>query len=882
MQTENEKEKDLEDSLIELEKIKPTKISEKQKSPKENHNESTKVEMPEIKEIPNMKNGIIICKFDELKGYITSAKYPNFSNSELEKLIAKNAINFGDKIDLNSFKIKNITFYSKKFSIKSEKARGGEEVYSLIIYTNDIETKIEQQDLDNIINNLAKNPDNIDKQIQTAYSEFFNEIIPTYMAYLGNSFQTYKEVGNKRIPILEEKKVYLDLTKPSTIVNLGKKGSGKSYTTRGFIEEALDNNPDISLIVVDKPGTYYTLKDPNTNKDEFRDYPEITPRGYADKVVVFIPKGRESEVDANTYDALLSLMPSQVSIQTWCHIFDLDDTQPLTLLLDDIIKELKGMGNTNYSLDDIIGRIEYHGEQQQNVRNALFNKLKWASNTGLFDNKGLNLDDICRPGICSVIDVSFCDRRIATLIVAFFVESLMTQRKLAKRKQERLESGKEIDLSKYSLIDIPPTMLILEEAHNYLPATGKTKNRSLESLEIYIKECRGAGLGIFLISQEPRHLNTTALTQTDIVIVHRLTARQDIKPLMDILPGDPYEGFEHDIRIFNEGEAAIIMDTYLPTKVKIRPTRTIHKQRTEYTPTTKVDKEQVRNAFNISKAVQKSPVLDYWNKLEQKKREQLEEEEIRRKNQLLKVKEKELKQREKEIIKKEENLDEDIELEKELESLETEESKTINTNLNKSKKGKIEKTEVINKMQSKSSKNENINEDIVSIIRKIDDLIESGKYNTAKTRCNQLKLVIKDIEDKDARKEYEKQIKEIEKTISRNMGAKEKIYKKEEKEEEIESKLENMDDKKREKLEKKKVKKEEEGQAQENRIDNTVLTIFSCNKGSSVSVKQIETITHLPLNLLNDSIKRLEEKGLIKQINPLYYTFEKELQKRIL
>ncbi|MHA1298919.1 MAG: hypothetical protein ACTSO9_05685 [Candidatus Helarchaeota archaeon] len=85
--------------------------------------------------------GVFLVKFDESKGfipvdpiYIDEEKF--IKNRSFLKEIAKNAIGFGSKVEFNSFSIKGINCIAKRFSISKEDARGGGEVYSLVIVSD--------------------------------------------------------------------------------------------------------------------------------------------------------------------------------------------------------------------------------------------------------------------------------------------------------------------------------------------------------------------------------------------------------------------------------------------------------------------------------------------------------------------------------------------------------------------------------------------------------------------------------------------------------------------------------------------------------------------------------------------------------------------------
>jgi intein/homing endonuclease len=93
---------------------------------------------------------------------------------------------------------------------------------------------------------------------------------------------------------------------------------------------------------------------------------------------------------------------------------------------------------------------------------------------------------------------------------------------------------------------------LVHNCHEYLPQEGKTA--ATDALVTILREGRQPGLSLLLISQQPGKIHSDVLTQSDIVISHRLTAKRDVDALnsmmqsylgntltgyLDMLPAEP-------------------------------------------------------------------------------------------------------------------------------------------------------------------------------------------------------------------------------------------------------------------------------------------------------------------------------------------------------
>ncbi len=84
-------------------------------------------------------NGVLLCKFDEERGYVPVKVFPpkvrKRKNIEIFKEIARNAIGFGTQVDFQAFSFSGINCLAKRFSISDAEARGGSVLYALVIFS---------------------------------------------------------------------------------------------------------------------------------------------------------------------------------------------------------------------------------------------------------------------------------------------------------------------------------------------------------------------------------------------------------------------------------------------------------------------------------------------------------------------------------------------------------------------------------------------------------------------------------------------------------------------------------------------------------------------------------------------------------------------------
>ena len=137
------------------------------------------------------------------------------------------------------------------------------------------------------------------------------------------------------------------------------------------------------------------------------------------------------------------------------------------------------------------------------------------------------------------------------------------------RKNEELQILKESSLFAEHESNIPLLQLIIDEAHEFLPREGKTI-ASYPLIQI-LREGRQPGISTIFATQQPGKIHTDVMTQSDIVISHRVTSKFDIEALNEIMQSYATSDIQQYIEnLPREQGVGIILDD---TNEKIYPMR---------------------------------------------------------------------------------------------------------------------------------------------------------------------------------------------------------------------------------------------------------------------------------------------------------------------
>ncbi|MFX1251563.1 MAG: ATP-binding protein [Promethearchaeota archaeon] len=424
-----------------------------------------------------------------------------------------------------------------------------------------------------------------------------SDLLEDVFGWIGNKIYQNK---------VSDEELILDLEKRFVGAIFGKQGSGKTYTANVILEEILKMQASadipLSTVVIDPMGVYFSLKFPNAIDECQTDVFELTPQGFKRHVRVLIPEGTQDQMDKIEYDGTIALRSSQVTLDEWSAAFDLGLESSILGALEAIIERLKPQGN--YSLDDMLNLLNNDDFLEKEkitaqTASALHNRLRRAKRWRIFNEEDLNLSQIFVSDKITVIDVSEVQfNGIAQLLTAMLANKAYRQRRSIARKVALAQTTGELpDISENEWL--PPVLLVIEEAHNFLPKR-KSRSESSIALEKYIKEGRSAGCSVLLIDQQPGALNVDALTQLDFVIVHNLTHETDLSAIKKICPSD--QSFDvRELKVLMPGMAAFLpsqeraqkMNIQKTAYFKVRPRHSKHIARTELPEAALKESDQV-------------------------------------------------------------------------------------------------------------------------------------------------------------------------------------------------------------------------------------------------------------------------------------------------
>jgi len=338
-------------------------------------------------------------------------------------------------------------------------------------------------------------------------------------------------------------KILMDVARSHVILVAGKRGSGKSYTL-GVIAEELSNLPketsqNIASLIFDTMGIYWTMKFEN-EKDKDLLY-EWGLRTKNLPVKIFVPSGHyDSYVDKGIpVDEKFLLDVTEMDAEDWIITFGLDIINPISVLIERTISNLKDEGN--YGIEKIIATLESDKRTSNEIKNAAIGLFEAANTWGVFSEKkedATKVSDLISGGKTSILDLSVYNSvgafNVRAMVISLISRKIFNQRMSARKKEEVESISRGLDLSDLQeKKENPLVWIFIDEAHEFLPLNKKTI--ATDALIQLLREGRQPGISLVLATQQPGQIHRDVMTQSDIVISHRVTSQSDLTALNYIM-----------------------------------------------------------------------------------------------------------------------------------------------------------------------------------------------------------------------------------------------------------------------------------------------------------------------------------------------------------
>jgi DNA helicase HerA-like ATPase len=382
-------------------------------------------------------------------------------------------------------------------------------------------------------------------------------------------------------------KIFMDIARSHVVLVAGKRGSGKSYTL-GVVAEELSNLPkeasqNIASLIFDTMGIYWTMK--FQNEKDRKLLQEWKLKAKNSPVKIFVPFGHyDSYIEKGIpVDRTFSLDVSEMNSEDWVMTFGLDIINPLSILIERVITKLRK--KTDFGIDDIIYSLRQDSESTQEIKNAAVSLFEAANSWGVFSKGTENstkVKELLSAGMTSVLDLSVYNAvgafNVRALVISLISRKIFNQRMDSRKKEEIEAVSRGFDyLSRVEKKDNPLVWIFLDEAHEFLPLDSKTV--ATDALVQLLREGRQPGISLVLATQQPGQIHRDVMTQSDIVIAHRVTSQPDLEALNYIMQSYLFESIKRYMDDLPDLKgSAIILDDNSERiyPMRIRPRFTWH------------------------------------------------------------------------------------------------------------------------------------------------------------------------------------------------------------------------------------------------------------------------------------------------------------------
>lgn len=302
--------------------------------------------------------------------------------------------------------------------------------------------------------------------------------------FLGFNAASGLHLGNMDVDDVEVK---IDLPKlvQKHLAVLAMSGAGKSYLISVLLEEIIKSKTAMPpIIIIDTHGEYAAMFKASRVDEQFPDFHVEIVGGS------FIQIGTPL-LGASSF---FNYMPSMSPVQG----------RDLVRIFNELRESKK-----RFDIHDLVAAIQADDKLGKKTKEALEGWLYQLELYGMFSSEEFpRINEILKPNNIIILDLSNLTSNKQKQIIVDYVSS----RAFYLRKSRA----------------VPPFLLVLEEAHQFVPQAAAENAIARHTLETIAREGRKFFAALCLISQRPVNLNTTVLSQCNTQIIMRVSNPNDL------------------------------------------------------------------------------------------------------------------------------------------------------------------------------------------------------------------------------------------------------------------------------------------------------------------------------------------------------------------
>jgi len=334
------------------------------------------------------------------------------------------------------------------------------------------------------------------------------------------------------------REVCIDLAHPHRIAVFGKVGTGKSHTLGVLIEEIALQDAG-SAVVLDPIGIYWGLLHPSDEKKLCKTW-GLVPRKFDARIFTLkgaLPGGFSSaEVQEFAFHG------ANLSVDEYLRLLNIDtNTQMASVLQVGLVEMNKRIAREqhpkDYSLDDLqtVMLRGFKGNIHPTAQRSLNARFIRTKSWDLFDTRLPAIDSVVARAGLSVATVGWIrflpPEFPHELLFGVVSDALLrAKHRLLFEELKARTAALHRDRRVHNQA-AERSWLVLDEAKFFIPpgATGRTR----EIVAEYVEQGRNLYASLIIATQSPELIDAAVLSQTDVVIAHRLSTHGNMKALAE-------------------------------------------------------------------------------------------------------------------------------------------------------------------------------------------------------------------------------------------------------------------------------------------------------------------------------------------------------------